>query len=163
MTPPIHLSTTFERHPDGDYPLGFSYAREGNPARRSLEECLAALEGGKAALAFSSGLAVATVLLQGLEPIARARGVRPPSPQATPSDSAADHPTSNFPEAGTLRSSAGVVAGIHDAFCGPHSCGHRSFLVHHQPLVASKPPRPKLAGAGLPIARKPTELLDMPR
>jgi cystathionine gamma-synthase len=68
VTPPIHLSTTFERHPDGEYPLGFSYSREGNPTRRSLEECLAALEGGKEALAFSSGLAVATALLQGLEP-----------------------------------------------------------------------------------------------
>lgn len=68
VTPPIHLSTTFERDPGGQYPLGFSYAREGNPTRRSLEECLAALEGGKEALAFSSGLAVATALLQGLEP-----------------------------------------------------------------------------------------------
>jgi cystathionine gamma-synthase len=68
VTAPIHLSTTFERTPDGEYPLGFSYAREGNPTRRSLEECLAALEGGKEALAFSSGLAVATALLQGLEP-----------------------------------------------------------------------------------------------
>ena len=68
VTPPIHLSTTFERGPDGEYPLGFSYSREGNPNRRSLEECLAAIEGGKEALAFSSGLAVATALLQGLEP-----------------------------------------------------------------------------------------------
>src|SRR5688572_13463768 len=68
VTPPIHLSTTFERSSDGDYPLGFSYAREGNPTRQSLEECLAALEGGKEALVFSSGLAVATALLQGLEP-----------------------------------------------------------------------------------------------
>jgi len=68
VTPPIHLSTTFERGANGEYPLGFSYAREGNPNRRSLEECLAALEGGKEALAFSSGLAVGTALLQGLEP-----------------------------------------------------------------------------------------------
>lgn len=68
VTPPIHLSSTFERSPDGDYPLGFSYAREGNPTRQSLEECLAVLEGGKEALAFSSGMAVATALLQGLEP-----------------------------------------------------------------------------------------------
>ena len=68
VTPPIHLSTTFERAEDGEYPLGFSYAREGNPTRGSLEECLAALEGGKEAVAFSSGLAVATALLQGLEP-----------------------------------------------------------------------------------------------
>jgi cystathionine gamma-synthase len=68
VTPPIHLSTTFERDPDGQYSRGFSYAREGNPNRQSLEECLAALEGGKEALAFSSGLAVATALLQSLEP-----------------------------------------------------------------------------------------------
>jgi cystathionine gamma-synthase len=68
VTPPIHLSTTFERDPSGEYPLGFSYAREGNPTRQSLEECLAVLEGGKEALVFSSGLAVATALLQGLEP-----------------------------------------------------------------------------------------------
>jgi cystathionine gamma-synthase len=68
VTPPIHLSTTFERGPDGEYPLGFSYSREGNPTRQSLEECLASLEGGEEALAFSSGLAVATALLQGLEP-----------------------------------------------------------------------------------------------
>src|SRR5258706_688719 len=33
-----------------------------------LEECLASLEGGKEALAFSSGLAVVTALAQGLEP-----------------------------------------------------------------------------------------------
>jgi len=68
VTPPIHLSTIFERGPNGGYPLGFSYAREGNPTRQSLEECLTALEGGKEALVFSSGLAVATALLQGLEP-----------------------------------------------------------------------------------------------
>src|SRR5712692_5794445 len=65
---PIHLSTTFERGPDGEYPLGFSYSREDNPNRRALEECLVALEGGKEALAFSSGLAVVTALVQGLQP-----------------------------------------------------------------------------------------------
>src|SRR5579871_1701964 len=68
VTTPIHLSTTFERSPDGEYPLGFSYSREGNPNRKALEECLAALEGGKEALVFSSGLAVANALVQGLEP-----------------------------------------------------------------------------------------------
>ncbi len=68
VTPPIHLSTTYERSPDGEYPLGFSYSREGNPNRRALEECLADLEGGKEALSFSSGLAVSTAVLHGLEP-----------------------------------------------------------------------------------------------
>jgi len=68
VTAPIHLSTTFERAADGSYPLGFSYSREENPNRESLEECLAALEGGTQALAFGSGLAVLTAVLQGLEP-----------------------------------------------------------------------------------------------
>src|SRR5471030_3344185 len=68
VTMPIHLSTTFERSPAGEYPLGFSYSREDNPNHRALEECLASLESGKAALCFSSGLAVATALVQGLEP-----------------------------------------------------------------------------------------------
>lgn len=65
---PIHLSSTFERSPEGDYPRGFSYSRENNPVRHSLEQCLAALEGGSEAISFSSGLAVATAVVQGLEP-----------------------------------------------------------------------------------------------
>ena len=68
VTSPIHLSTTFERGADGEYPRGFSYSRESNPNRRALEECLADLEGGKQALCFGSGLAVAAALVQGLEP-----------------------------------------------------------------------------------------------
>jgi cystathionine gamma-synthase len=68
VTPPIHLSTTFERSPAGEYPLGYSYSRDDNPNRRGLEECLADLEGGSEALAFSSGLAVAAAVVQGLEP-----------------------------------------------------------------------------------------------
>jgi len=68
ITPPIHLSSTFERGADGEYPRGYSYSREDNPNRRSLEECLAALEGGKQALCFASGLAVANAIVQGLEP-----------------------------------------------------------------------------------------------
>ena len=68
VTAPIYLSTTFQRGPDGGYPLGFSYSRDGNPNRLMLEKCLADLEGGKEALVFSSGLAVATAIIQGLEP-----------------------------------------------------------------------------------------------
>ena len=68
VTAPIYLSTTFERSPDGEYPLGFSYSRENNPNRSALETCLASLEGGTEALCYSSGLAVATALVQGLEP-----------------------------------------------------------------------------------------------
>jgi cystathionine gamma-synthase len=65
---PIYLSSTFERDPDGEYPRGYSYSREQNPNRTALEKCVAALEGGKEALAFASGLAVLTALVQGLEP-----------------------------------------------------------------------------------------------
>ena len=68
VTPPIHLSTTFERSPAGEYPLGYSYSREDNPNRHALEECLASLEGGNHAICFSSGLAVVTALVQGLQP-----------------------------------------------------------------------------------------------
>ena len=65
---PLHMSTTFERSPDGEYPRGYSYSRENNPTRSALERCLADIEGGKEALAFSSGLAVANAVVQGLEP-----------------------------------------------------------------------------------------------
>src|SRR6516164_8181688 len=68
VTSPIYLSTTFERTPEGEYPQGFSYSRENNPNRRALEQCLAALEGGRQAVCFSSGLAVVTALVQGLAP-----------------------------------------------------------------------------------------------
>ena len=43
---PIHLSTTFERGADGDYPRGYFYSRSGNPNRTALEQAVAALEGG---------------------------------------------------------------------------------------------------------------------
>lgn len=68
VTPPIHVSTTFERAADGEYPLHYTYSREENPNRDALEACLAALEDGKKALVFSSGLAVVAALMQGLEP-----------------------------------------------------------------------------------------------
>jgi cystathionine gamma-synthase len=54
---PIHLSTTFERGPDGQYPHGYFYSRSGNPNRTSLEQAVAALEGGAEAVAFASGSA----------------------------------------------------------------------------------------------------------
>jgi cystathionine gamma-synthase len=68
VVPPIHLSTTYERAADGSYPQGFVYTRSDNPNRRSLETCLARLEGGAAAAAFSSGLAATQAVLQTLAP-----------------------------------------------------------------------------------------------
>jgi cystathionine gamma-synthase len=65
---PIHLSTTFERDPEGGYPHGYSYGRSANPNRHALEEGLAALEGGEDAAAFGSGLAACSAVLQALAP-----------------------------------------------------------------------------------------------
>ncbi|MEO7318956.1 MAG: aminotransferase class V-fold PLP-dependent enzyme [Chthoniobacteraceae bacterium] len=65
---PIHLSTTFEREPDGSYASGFVYSRSGNPNRQALEEAMAALEGGSEAAAFASGLAATAAVFQSLRP-----------------------------------------------------------------------------------------------
>lgn len=67
ITPPIHPSTTFERDPGGAYSRGYSYARAGNPTRTALENALRDLEGGARALAFSSGMAATTALVQSLK------------------------------------------------------------------------------------------------
>jgi cystathionine gamma-synthase len=68
VTPPLILSTTFERGADGSFPTGFSYARTDNPGRRSLEACIAALEGGGRAFCFASGSAAVTATLSLLRP-----------------------------------------------------------------------------------------------
>ena len=68
VTEAIHLSTTFERDPDGGYSRGFLYARNHNPNRNGLEAALAALESGEASAAFGSGLAAVTAIFQGLKP-----------------------------------------------------------------------------------------------
>ena len=65
---PLYLSTTFERHPDGQLVGEYGYTRADNPNRRSLETALAALEGGAVGLAFASGQAATTALLQTLRP-----------------------------------------------------------------------------------------------
>lgn len=68
LAPPLHLSTTFEHGPAGERPHGFLYVREGNPTQARLEQALAAVEGGQAALAFASGLAAGAAWLQALPP-----------------------------------------------------------------------------------------------
>jgi cystathionine gamma-synthase len=68
VTPPIHLSTTFERAPDGSFPSGYAYIRDGNPNRSALEQALAQLEGGTSAIAFSSGMAATMAVFQALSP-----------------------------------------------------------------------------------------------
>ena len=68
VVPPIHLATTFERGPDYVLPGGRNYIRPDNPAGQQPEAVLAALEGGKSALVFSSGMAAATAVFQALSP-----------------------------------------------------------------------------------------------
>ncbi len=61
VTPPIHLSSTFKIK---DMSQRFIYSRTDNPTRAYLEDKLAALENGRRALAFSSGMAaISTVFL----------------------------------------------------------------------------------------------------
>jgi hypothetical protein len=59
---PIVLSSTFAQRAPGEH-QGFEYGRSGNPTRRALEACVAALEGGRHGFAFSSGLGAETTLL----------------------------------------------------------------------------------------------------
>ncbi len=66
VSPPIYLSTTYERDEDGQYSRGFVYSRSNNPNRQALEECVAALEGGAVGAAFSSGMAAITTVFQAL-------------------------------------------------------------------------------------------------
>jgi cystathionine gamma-synthase len=68
VTPPIYLSTTYERGEDGSYPKQFIYSRLDNPNRRAVEKSVAALEKGKAGYAFSSGLAATSALMQCFRP-----------------------------------------------------------------------------------------------
>jgi len=68
ISPPIHLSTTFERTAEGEPSHGFSYVRDGNPTQARLEEALADIDSGAGALFFASGMAAGAVVLQSLPP-----------------------------------------------------------------------------------------------
>ena len=77
VAPPIHLSTTFARDA-GNALIGPSqYIREGNPTQALLEQALARVEGGQAALAFASGMAAGVAVLQQQAGDAGANGSEP--------------------------------------------------------------------------------------
>ncbi|PIY69261.1 cystathionine gamma-synthase [Candidatus Roizmanbacteria bacterium CG_4_10_14_0_8_um_filter_39_9] len=68
IIPPLHLTTTFKFGNKSAY----DYSRSGNPTRKILEKTIAALDGNKYGLAFSSGstvLATVTHLVEGGEAI----------------------------------------------------------------------------------------------
>ena len=59
VNPAVYFTSTYSQKAQGDY----VYARGDNPTRRALERNLAALEGAKHALAFSSGMGAITTIL----------------------------------------------------------------------------------------------------
>lgn len=64
---PLYLNSTYVQHGVGDF-AGYDYSRTDNPTRRALEIQLAALEGGDHGIAFASGMAAISTVLQTLEP-----------------------------------------------------------------------------------------------
>ncbi|WP_460802583.1 cystathionine gamma-synthase [Microbacterium sp. GXF6406] len=66
IIPPIYQASTHVQDSVGELRQGYEYNRAGNPTRSALETQLAALEGGAAALSFSSGLAAEDALLRAI-------------------------------------------------------------------------------------------------
>lgn len=66
VVPPIYQVSTYKQDGVGGLRGGYEYSRSANPTRTALEENLAALEGGRRGLAFSSGLAAEDCLLRTL-------------------------------------------------------------------------------------------------
>ncbi|MCW2961593.1 MAG: Cystathionine gamma-synthase, partial [Thermoleophilia bacterium] len=64
---PVYLNSTYVQHGVGEY-AGYDYSRTDNPTRRALEIQLAALDGGDHGIAFASGMAATSTVLQTLEP-----------------------------------------------------------------------------------------------
>jgi cystathionine gamma-synthase len=64
VVPPIYQTSTYAQDAVGAPRLGYEYSRTANPTRDALQECLAALEGGRRGLAFASGLAAEDALLR---------------------------------------------------------------------------------------------------
>jgi cystathionine gamma-lyase len=62
VMPPIYATSTYAQSSPGEH-TGYDYARTRNPTRDALQACLAEIESGAAAFAFSSGMAaIGTVL-----------------------------------------------------------------------------------------------------
>jgi cystathionine gamma-synthase/cystathionine gamma-lyase len=53
---PVYQTVTYTQDAVGEH-RGYEYSRTGNPTRAALEECLAALEGGRFGFAYGSGMA----------------------------------------------------------------------------------------------------------
>ena len=66
VVPPIYQVSTYKQDGVGGLRGGYEYSRSANPTRTALEECLAAIEGGRRGLAFASGLAAEDTVLRAL-------------------------------------------------------------------------------------------------
>ncbi|MDQ0277698.1 cystathionine gamma-synthase [Arthrobacter silviterrae] len=66
VIPPLYQTTTFAQDGIGKLRNGYEYGRGTNPTRDALQTQLAALEGGKFAFSFSSGLAAEDALIRAL-------------------------------------------------------------------------------------------------
>jgi cystathionine gamma-synthase len=64
---PVYMNSTYVQHGVGEF-AGYDYSRTDNPTRRALEIQLAALEGGDHGIAFASGMAATSTVLQTLKP-----------------------------------------------------------------------------------------------
>ena len=60
---PIYQTSTFA-FKSVDQPGPFEYSRSGNPTRKALEDCLAALEGGTDGFVFATGMAAEVTILE---------------------------------------------------------------------------------------------------
>jgi len=66
VMPPIYATSTYAQSSPGEH-KGYDYARTRNPTRDALEACMAELESGHAAFAFSSGMAAIGTVLELLD------------------------------------------------------------------------------------------------
>ncbi len=64
---PIYQTSTYVQAAPGDH-KGYEYARTQNPTRDALQAALAAIENGKHALCFASGMAATDAVMRMLEP-----------------------------------------------------------------------------------------------
>lgn len=63
---PIYATSTYVQRSPGDH-QGWEYSRSHNPTRDAYEKCIADLEGGIRGLAFASGMAAASTILELLD------------------------------------------------------------------------------------------------
>ncbi|MEB3196968.1 MAG: cystathionine gamma-synthase [Candidatus Sericytochromatia bacterium] len=62
VIPPIYATSTYAQAAPGEH-RGFDYSRTANPTRASLEACLASLENARFGLAFASGVAATSAVM----------------------------------------------------------------------------------------------------